>query len=86
MRHETSSLGIFLTDSGVTLSFGAKTYLIDLKDPFYNIACKSIEMEDYVPLYIEIAKREGVGPEFRDMLLEIIADAKSESIEFDKLS
>ena len=85
MTRESSSLGIFRTDSGITLSFGSNNYFVDSSDPFHNIACKSIEQEDYVPLYVEIAKREGVGPEFRDMLIEMIAEAKGESIDFDDL-
>jgi len=85
MTLESSSLGIFRTDSGITLSFGSNTYFVDSSDPFHNIAFKSIEQEDYVPLYVEIAKREGVGPEFRDMLIEMIAEAKGESIDFDDL-
>ena len=86
MTSESSSLGIFRTDSGITLSFGSNTYFVDSSDPFHNIASKSIEQEDYVPLYVEIAKREGVGPEFRDMLIEMIAEAKGESVKFDDLT
>ena len=63
-------LGVFQSDSGVTLS-GEKTYFVSLEDPFYNIALKSIKQNDYVPFY-EIAKREGLGPEFRDALLREI--------------
>ena len=81
MTHESSSLGVFRTDMGITLSFGTNTYFIDSQDPFYNIASKSIDLEDYVPLYVEIAKREGVGPEFRDMLLEMIEQTKEDGIE-----
>jgi hypothetical protein len=33
-------------------------------------------MNDYVPFYLEIAKREGVGPEFRDALERMIEDTK----------
>jgi len=76
-----SSLGIFRTDSGITLSFGPNTYFIDAEDPFHNIACKALEVEDYIPLYVEIAKREGVGPEFRNRLLDMIAMAKGESFD-----
>ena len=85
MTRESSSLGVFRTDAGVTLSFGSNTYFIESDDPFHNIACKSIDQEDYVPLYVEIAKREGVGPEFRDMLLEMIADAKEGSADFEDI-
>jgi hypothetical protein len=31
-----------------------------------------LDQEDYVPFYIEIAKREGLGPEFRDTLMREI--------------
>ena len=65
-------LGVFQSDSGVTLSFGEKTYFVSLEDPFYNIALKSVKQNDYVPFYVEIAKREGLGPEFRDALLKEI--------------
>ena len=81
MTHESSSLGVFRTDMGITLSFRTNTYFIDSQDPFYNVANKSIDLEDYVPLYVEIAKREGVGPEFRDMLLEMIEQTKEDGIE-----
>tara|TARA_Y100000287_G_scaffold99206_1_gene79185 strand:+ start:219 stop:479 length:261 start_codon:yes stop_codon:yes gene_type:complete len=86
MTRESSSLGVFRTDAGVTLSFGPNTYFIDSNDPFHNIACKSIDKEDYIPLYVEIAKREGVGPEFRDMLLDMISDANGDSTEFKDIS
>ena len=75
MTQESSSLGVFRTDMGITLSFGTNTYFIDSQDPFYNIANKSIDLEDYV------AKREGVGPEFRDMLLGMIDQIKGEGLE-----
>ena len=68
-------LGVFRSDSGITLSFGQATYFISAKDPFHNIALKALEQNDYVPFYIEIAKREGVGPEFRDAMEEMIKDA-----------
>ena len=81
MTQESSSLGVFRTDMGITLSFGTNTYFIDSQDPFYNIANKSIDLEDFIPLYVEIAKREGVGPEFRDMLLGMIDQIKGEGLE-----
>ena len=68
-------LGVFRSDSGITLSFGQATYFISAKDPCHNIALKALEQNDYVPFYIEIAKREGVGPEFRDAMEEMIKDA-----------
>lgn len=79
MDRVSSSLGIFRTDSGITLSFGSNTYFVDSEDPFHNIACKALKQDDYIPFYVEIAKREGVGPEFRNMLLDIIERAKGES-------
>ena len=72
MSNQSSALGVFRTDSGITLSFGPNTYFIDSGDPFHNIACKALEQNDFIPLYVEIAKREGIGPEFRDKLNELI--------------
>lgn len=72
MSNQSSALGVFGTDSGITLSFGPNTYFIDSSDPFHNIACKALEQNDFIPLYVEIAKREGIGPEFRDKLNELI--------------
>ena len=72
-------LAVFRSDSGITLSFGSNTYFIDSSDPFYNIALKALDQDDYVPFYIEIAKREGLGPEFRDTLMreiENLADSE----------
>ena len=65
-------LAVFRSDSGITLSFGSTTYFIDSSDPFHNIALKALDQDDYVPFYIEIAKREGLGPEFRDTLMREI--------------
>ena len=72
-------LAVFRSDSGITLSFGPNTYFIDSSDPFHNIALKALAPDDYVPFYIEIAKREGLGPEFRDTLMreiENLADSE----------
>ncbi|MBT3539558.1 MAG: hypothetical protein HN489_00340 [Opitutae bacterium] len=72
-------LAVFRSDSGITLSFGPNTYFIDSSDPFHNIALKALDQDDYVPFYIEIAKREGLGPEFRDTLMreiENLADSE----------
>ena len=74
MDYSHHRLAIFKSDSGFTLSFGENIYLINTEDPFYNIACKALEQKDYVPFYVEIAKREGLGPEFRDSLLEKIKE------------
>jgi hypothetical protein len=71
-RHER--LGVFRSDSGITLSFGQATYFISADEPFHNIALKSLEQNDYVPFYLEIAKREGMGPEFRDALEGMIEE------------
>ena len=67
-------LAVFRSDSGITLSFGDKTYYVDASDPFHNIACKSHDQDDNLPFYVEIAKREGLGPEFRDALFRMIED------------
>mgnify|MGYP001379264292 FL=1 len=77
MNDETHQrLGVFRSESGITLSFGSNTYFIESSDPFHNIATKALEMEDYIPFYIEIAKREGLGPEFRDQLMIEIENLK----------
>ena len=65
-------LAVFRSDSGITLSFGSNTYFINSTDPFHNIALKALDQDDYVPFYIEIAKRQGLGPEFRDTLMREI--------------
>jgi len=67
-------LAIFRTDSGITLSFGEQTYFIDSADPFHNIALKALEQGDHVPFYVEIARREGLGPAFRDALLSQVKE------------
>lgn len=67
-------LAIFRTDSGITLSFGEQTYFIESTDPFHNIALKALEQGDHVPFYVEIARREGLGPAFRDALLSQVKE------------
>jgi hypothetical protein len=67
-------LGVFRSDSGITLSFGQATYFISADEPFHNIALKALDQNDYVPFYLEIAKREGMGPEFRDALERMIEE------------
>jgi hypothetical protein len=77
MRSEHERLAVFRSDSGVTLSFGDATYFIEADDPFHNIALKALELNDYIPFYIEIAKRAGLGPEFRDALESLIEQTNS---------
>jgi len=67
-------LAIFQSDSGITLSFGEQTYFIESADPFHNIALKALEQGDHVPFYVEIARREGLGPAFRDALLSQVKE------------
>ena len=76
MKDGHERLGIFRSDSGITLSFGQATYFISADEPFHNIAVKSLELNDYVPFYLEIAKREGMGPEFRDALERMIEETQ----------
>jgi hypothetical protein len=71
-------LGIFRSDSGITLSFGEQTYFIKSCDPFHNIAVKSLEQNDHIPFYVEIARREGLGPEFRDALKSQVKELSEE--------
>ena len=78
MRENHQRLGVFRSDSGITLSFGKATYFISANDPFHNIALKALDQNDYIPFYLEIAKRERVGPEFRDALERMLEDARSE--------
>jgi hypothetical protein len=75
-RHER--LGVFRSDSGITLSFGQATYFISANEPFHNIALKSLKQNDYIPFYLEIAKREEMGPEFRDALERMIEETQDE--------
>ena len=74
MKDGHKRLGIFRSDSGITLSFGQATYFISADEPFHNIALKALDQNDYVPFYLEIAKREGMGPEFRDALERMIEE------------
>ncbi|MDA7823372.1 hypothetical protein N9A58_07290 [Opitutales bacterium] len=74
MKDGHERLGIFRSDSGITLSFGQATYFISADEPFHNIALKALDQNDYVPFYLEIAKREGMGPEFRDALERMIEE------------
>jgi len=75
MQEDHQRLGVFRSDSGITLSFGEATYFISADEPFYNIAIKALDRNDFIPFYVEIAKREGVGPEFRDALERMIEES-----------
>ena len=57
------------TDEGITFAFGELTYFTSKDEPFYNIARKALSQDDYIPFYVEMANREGVGEEFRNNLL-----------------
>ena len=61
MGRESSSLGIFVRIRESLSRLEPNTYFIDSDDPFHNIADKALNQEDYVPLYIEIAKKGGRG-------------------------
>ena len=74
MHEDHQRLGVFRSDSGITLSFGEDTYFISANEPFHNIAIKALDRNDFIPFYVEIAKREGVGPKFRDALERMIED------------
>ena len=75
-------LALFKTDAGITMAFGERTYHIDADDPFHNIGIKAMEQEDYVPFYVEMARQEGLGEQFRDALLEEIRRLEQESHSF----
>ena len=64
----TPSLTVFKSDSGITISFGDNTYFIDQAEAFHNIALKALEINDYIPFYVEVARREGKGEEFTNSL------------------
>tara|TARA_Y100001934_G_scaffold49862_1_gene60710 strand:- start:2796 stop:3089 length:294 start_codon:yes stop_codon:yes gene_type:complete len=74
----TQRLAVFRTDEGITFSFGGHTYFVESSDPFHNIALKALDQEDFVPFYVEIARREGLGPEFRDALMRQVSDLSGE--------
>lgn len=74
-------LAVFETDEGITFSFGERIYVAAKGEPFYNIARKALAKEDYVPFYVEMAKREGLGEEFRDSLLDEMEKFTSEEEE-----
>ena len=51
---------------------------MESSDPFHNIAIKALEQDDYIPFYVEIARREGLGPEFRDALMSQVEELSQE--------
>lgn len=65
-------LTVFQTETSITLSFADRIYVIEQEEPFYNIALKCLEIDDMIPFYVEIARREGKGHAFRDQLLREI--------------
>ena len=69
-------LAVFETDKGITFSFGDHTYFVSREDPFYNIAKKALSQSDYIPFYVEMAKREGLGEAFRDSLLKEVENLR----------
>ena len=76
-------LAVFQTDQGVTVAFGGQTWFIDKSEPFFNIAMVALEKNDMVPFYVEIAKREGVGEEFRDELERQVEELEGSGRIFD---
>ena len=71
-------LTIFETDTSITISFADRIYVVDREEPFYNIAKKALELDDMVPFYVEIARREGKGEAFRDQLLAEVERLKEQ--------
>ena len=63
-------LTVFRSGSGITISFGEKTYFIAVSEPFHNIALKALECDDYIPFYVEVARREGMGEEFAESIAQ----------------
>jgi hypothetical protein len=61
---DVGRLAVFKSDCGITISFGEKTYFVDKAEAFHNIALKALEIGDYIPFYVEVARREGKGEEF----------------------
>ncbi len=78
MSSDHQRLAVFHSESGITLSFGTATYFISADEPFHNIAVKALKQGDFVPFYLEIARQEGVGPEFRDALELLIEEVRQE--------
>jgi len=53
---------------------------VDKAEAFHNIALKALEIEDYIPFYVEIARREGKGEEFVNSLRHQIQKQQSEDL------
>ena len=68
MSRTQGRLGIFRSELGITLTFGEETFFISAGEPFHNIGVKSLENDDFIPFYVEIARRKNLGPEFVDSL------------------
>lgn len=71
-------LAVFRTEDSVTLSFRDRVYVIARGEPFFNIAQVCLDKGDFIPFFVEMARREGVGPEFRDRLREEITRLEEE--------
>jgi hypothetical protein len=81
MKEESvGRLAVFKSDCGITISFGDKTYFVDKAEAFHNIALKALEIEDYIPFYVEIARREGKGEEFVNSLKHQIQKQQHEDL------
>ena len=74
-------LTVFRSESGITISFGDKTYFIDVSEPFHNIALKALEGDDYIPFYVEVARREGMGEEFAESIAQQVEKVLTEGFE-----
>ena len=74
-------LTVFRSESGITISFGEKTYFIDVSEPFHNIALKALEAHDYIPFYVEVARREGKGEEFAESIAQQVEKVLAEDFE-----
>ena len=74
-------LTVFRSESGITISFGEKTYFIDVSEPFHNIALKALEGDDYIPFYVEVARREGLGEEFAESIAQQVEKVLAEDFE-----
>lgn len=81
MNPSFGKLTVFETDESITVSFEGRVYTITSREPFYNIAKKCLEIDDMIPFYVEIARREGKGEAFRDRLLEAIERLESGELE-----